>query len=189
MSATPKFAHVVFKTAQPTEMRDWYCTVLNGHVVYQDKALCFITFDEEHHRVALLTPPVPLERKSPTTAAPHHVAYTFDHLDDLLDRYILLRDKGVLPAVCIAHGVTTSIYYQDPDGNFVEMQIDNFAEPQQATDYMHGPEYAGDSVGPAFDPEAMLADRRAGSSVDELSARTWSLKAGLPDPMIILGSA
>ncbi|GAA4641448.1 VOC family protein [Gordonia humi] len=189
MSAKPKFAHVVFQTAQPAEMSEWYCSVLDGHIVYQDDALCFITFDEEHHRVALLTPPIPLERKLPTTAAMHHVAYTFDHLDQLLERYEILRDKGVLPAVCIAHGVTTSLYYRDPDGHFVEMQIDNFAEPDQATEYMHGPEYAGDSVGPAFDPEAMLAARRAGASVDELTPRTWALQTDLPDPMSVLVGA
>jgi catechol-2,3-dioxygenase len=189
MSAKPRFAHVVFQTAQPTQMRDWYCTVLDGHVVYQDSTLCFITFDEEHHRVALLTPPVPLERKTPTVAAAHHIAYTFDHLDDLLDRYQGLRDKDIQPAVSIAHGVTTSLYYRDPDGNLVEMQVDNFAEPQQATDYMHGPEYAGDSVGPAFEPEAMLAARRGGASVDELTSRAWSLKSDLPDPMIVLAGS
>ena len=32
----PKFAHVVFQTGQPEQMRDWYCAVLDGHVVYQD---------------------------------------------------------------------------------------------------------------------------------------------------------
>ncbi|MEV0247423.1 VOC family protein [Nocardia sp. NPDC050712] len=186
MPAKPKFAHVVFQTGQPQQMRDWYCTVLDGHVVYQDQALCFITFDDEHHRVALLTPPVPQQRKSPTTASVHHVAYTFEHLDDLLSRYELLRDQGVTPAVCIAHGVTTSLYYQDPDGNFVEMQIDNFAAPEDATAYMLGPEYAGDSVGPGFDPEAMLTARRGGATVDELTNRAWSLPAGLPDPLSVL---
>jgi hypothetical protein len=50
----PKFAHIVFQTAQPQQMRDWYCTVLDGHVVYQDETLSFITFDDEHHRVALI---------------------------------------------------------------------------------------------------------------------------------------
>ena len=59
MSAKPKFAHVVLQTGQPGEMRDWYCTVLDGHVVYEDAALTFITFDEEHHRVAPLHPSVP----------------------------------------------------------------------------------------------------------------------------------
>jgi catechol-2,3-dioxygenase len=185
----PKFAHVVFQTSRPNEMRDWYCAVLDGHTVFQDDALCFLTFDEEHHRVALITPPVPLERKSPTTACAHHVAYTFGSLDELLERYERLQADGILPAVSIAHGVTTSLYYRDPDGNFVEMQIDNFAEPEQATAYMHGEEYREDSVGPAFDPAAMLAARRAGATVEELTDRAWSLKQGLPDPMGVLMGA
>jgi catechol-2,3-dioxygenase len=185
--AKPRFAHVVFQTGQQQRMRDWYCAVLDGHVVYQDQQLCFITFDDEHHRVALLTPPTPLERKSPAAACAHHVAYTFDDLDDLLSRYELLRNRGISPAVSIAHGVTTSMYYQDPDGNFVEMQVDNFAEPDQATAYMmHSAEYAADSNGPAFDPEAMLAARRAGGTVEELTDRAWSRRAGLPDPMSVL---
>ena len=98
----------------------------------------------------------------------------------------MLRDKGITPAVCIAHGVTTSMYYQDPDRNFVELQIDRFAEPDQATAYMNGAEYAADSVGPAFDPEELLAARRAGASVEELSDRSWALKAELPNPLEVL---
>lgn len=189
MPATPKFAHVVFHTGQPEEMRNWYCTILDGHVVYTDEALSFITFDEEHHRVALLHPPAELERKKPTTAAMHHVAYTFDSIDDLLDRYVVLRDQGIAPAVCIAHGVTTSLYYQDPDGNFVEMQIDRYAEPDDATAYMNGPEYAADSVGPSFDPEDLLAARRAGATTEELSDRSWASKSKGPAPMSILMGA
>jgi catechol-2,3-dioxygenase len=182
----PKFAHIVFQTGQPAEMRDWYCTVLDGHVVYQDETLSFITFDEEHHRVALLHPPIPMERKSPTTAALHHSAYTFETIDELLDRYSMLRDKGIRPAVCIAHGVTTSMYYQDPDRNFVEMQIDRFDDPDDATGYMKGPEYAADSVGPAFDPEKLLAARRAGASAEELSDRAWASKSELGNPLDVL---
>lgn len=138
--AKPKFAHIVFQTAQPEAMRDWYCTVLDGHVVYQDETLSFLTFDEEHHRVALLHPPIEMQAKAATTAALHHSAYPFESIDDLLDRYEMLRDKGIRPAVCIAHGVTTSMYYQDPDRNFVELQIDRFADPDDATAYMNGPE-------------------------------------------------
>jgi catechol-2,3-dioxygenase len=180
MSATPKFAHIVFQTGQPREMIDWYCTVLDAHVVYEDEGLCFITFDDEHHRVAFLKAPVPLDRKTPATASMHHAAYTFANIDDLLDRYVELRDKDIRPAVCVAHGVTTSMYYRDPDGNMVELQIDRFAEPSQATAYMNGPEYAADSVGPAFDAEQLLEARRAGAGVEELSDRAWALKAELP---------
>lgn len=184
--ATPKFAHIVFQTAQPEAMRDWYCTVLDAHVVYQDETLSFMTYDEEHHRVALLHPPIDMQAKTPTTSALHHSAYTFESIDDLLDRYETLRDKGILPAVCIAHGVTTSMYYQDPDRNFVELQIDRFAEPDDATAYMNGPEYAADSVGPGFDPEEMLAARRAGASTEELSDRAWALRSEQPNPLGVL---
>ena len=167
-------------------MRDWYCTVLDGHVVYQNGTLSFITFDDEHHRVALLHPPVPFERKTPATAAMHHTAYTFAGIDDLLGRYERLRDKGIRPAVCIAHGVTSSMYYRDPDGSFVELQIDAFAHPDEATAYMRGPEYGADAVGPAFDPEEMLRRRRSGATAEQLSGRTWCADAGLSDPLAVL---
>lgn len=183
MTATPKFAHIVFQTSQPKDMIDWYCAVLDAHVVYEDDGLGFITFDDEHHRVAFIKAPIPLETKTPTTASMHHAAYTFASIDQLLERYVLLREKGIRPVVCIAHGVTTSMYYRDPDRNMVEIQVDRFAEPDEATAYMNGPEYAADSVGPAFDPDQLLQARGAGASVEELSDRAWALKAKLPDPM------
>jgi catechol 2,3-dioxygenase-like lactoylglutathione lyase family enzyme len=172
-------------------MRDWYCTVLNAHVVYEGHGLCFVTFDEEHHRIAFLGAPVQLDPKSPTAAGMHHTAYTFDTLDDLLDRYEELEGKGISPKVPIQHGVTTSIYYQDPDGNFVELQIDNFATPDEATDYMRGPEYGGNPVGVGFDPALMRRARQAGTPPAELITRSWAVEASpdLPDPMSVLAGA
>ena len=168
MSASPKFAHVVFQTGQPNQMRDWYCAVLDGHVVYQDQALCFITYDDEHHRVALMSPPVKSQRKHPTTACVHHVAYTFENLDDLLDRYVLLRDQEITPAVCIAHGVTTSMYYQDPDYNFVELQIDNFATVAELDGYFQSPAFAANPVGVTYDPESLARQYEAGVPIADL---------------------
>lgn len=55
--------------------------------------------------------------KAPTTAGMHHTAFTFDALDDLLDRYHELAAAGIEPAVPIQYGVTTSLYYRDPDRN------------------------------------------------------------------------
>ena len=46
--------------------------------------------------------------------------------------------------------------------------------------------YAADSGGPAFDPEELLAARRAGASVEELSDRAWALKSDLPNPLLVL---
>lgn len=188
MSTRPKFAHVVLQTSQLPAMRDWYCTVLGAHVVYEGHDLCFITFDDEHHRVAFLGSPVPLPPRNPGAAGMHHTAYTFETIDDLLDRYQELKAKGIQPKAPIQHGVTTSLYYQDPDGNFVELQIDNFATPDEATAYMRGDEYNANPVGVAFDPEVMLESLRAGDPVSTVTTQTWAREVcpGLPDPLAAL---
>ena len=191
MGTQPRFVHVVFQTGQPEAMRDWYCTVLGAHVVHAGHGLTFLTFDEEHHRIALLAMPEGVaEPKTPATAAMHHTAFTFDSLDDLLERHRQLAEAGIEPAVPIQHGVTTSLYYRDPDRNFVELQVDNFATPDEATAYMRGPEYDADPVGPSFDVEAMASARRDGASEAELTTRTWALSGReLPDPMRVLTGA
>jgi len=188
--ATPKFAHIVLQTSRMPAMRAWYCQVLDAHVVFENSLLCFLTFDEEHHRLALLSPPVQLEPRSPRAAGLNHAAYTFGSLDELLDRFVRLKEDGVEPAVSIQHGVTTSLYYRDPDGNFVELQVDNFATPDDATAYMMGAEYAGDAVGVGFSPEKMRTALAAGTPLSKLKTRAWALETSpeLPNPIVVLTS-
>ena len=75
------------------------------------------------------------------------------------------------------------------DSNKDAAALAEIRKTDDATSYMKGPEYAADSVGPQFDPERLLADHRAGASVEELSDRSWALKAELPDPMPALMGA
>lgn len=185
MNKKPYLAHVVFQTAQLDAMREWYCTVLGARTVHEGQGLCFLTFDEEHHRIALIQPPHGVEKRNPAAAGMHHTAYTFEHLDDLLAAYTELRGKGIEPAAPVQHGVTTSLYYQDPDGNFVELQVDNFATPDEATAYMEGEEYEADPVGVGFSPDLMLEERGRGTSVDVLQSRAWAQRTSpdLPSPV------
>ena len=187
---TPKFAHIVLQTSRLAEMRDWYCAVLGAHVVFQNDILCFITFDEEHHRIAFLQPPpeARLENRSPRNAGLNHSAYTYDSLGDLLEQVTALETQGIVPAQPIQHGVTTSLYYRDPDGNFVELQVDNHATPDEATAYMLGPEYAADAVGVGFDPRVMSKAFLDGTPASVLQTRQWALEAcpNMPDPLIVL---
>lgn len=191
MTATPKFAHAVMMTNRLAEMRDWYCTVLDAHVVFENEMLCFITYDDEHHRLAFATAPDgSLVDRPPNSTGLFHTAFTFPDLDALLERYAMLRDKGIEPRVPIQHGVTTSMYYRDPDGQFVEMQIDNFATAQEATDYMHGPEYAADPIGPVYDAARLYADYKAGVPASTLTSRAWVLDGpAMPHAMELFAQA
>lgn len=181
MTATPRLAHVVLQTNRVVEMRDWYLAVLGAHVVFEGPGLCFLTFDEEHHRIALVASPAdPWVERTPFTVGLQHTAFTFQTLEALLEKNAQLREAGLEPRVSIQHGVTTSMYYRDPDGNTVELQIDNFDTPEDATAYMTGPEYSADPIGPSFDPQTMADALRGGTPAAELATRAWAKHAGPP---------
>jgi catechol-2,3-dioxygenase len=173
MKADMRLAHIVLQTGQLPVLRDWYLKVLDAHIVFENDTLSFMTFDDEHHRLAIAQLPEPVARTA-TTVGLAHSAYTFGSLDSLLTKYEELRAAGILPHVPVQHGPTTSIYYRDPDGNMVELQIDNMAS-DEATNYMRGEEFSQDPFGPSFDPDTMLAALRAGTPESELTTRAWAM--------------
>lgn len=173
MATTKKLAHVVLQTMDLHRLKDWYLEVLDAHVVYENEGSAFLTFDDEHHRLAIVQIPG-LTQRTPTTVGMAHSAYTFDTLADLMAKYRDLKDGGITPRAPVQHGVTTSLYYRDPDGNMVELQIDNFATPGEATAYMESAEYRLDFVGPSFDPEQMNKALAEGTPPDHLITRDWA---------------
>ena len=188
MNVTPKFAHAVLMTNRLPEMRDWYLTVLEAHVVYENPLVCFITFDDEHHRLAFATAPDgSLVDRPPNSTGLMHTAYTFPDLGALMDRYAALKSKGIEPHAPVQHGVTTSMYYRDPDGQFVELQIDNFASADEANAYMRGEEFASDPVGPVYDAERLYDAFRSGVPEATLKTRAWALDGPpMPHAMALL---
>jgi catechol-2,3-dioxygenase len=119
-----KFAHFVLRSGQFDKMTEWYRTVLAARIVFRDERLCFLSYDDEHHRLALIHIPG-LPPRDPESAGTDHVAYSYRDLGELLATYRRLKAHGILPHWPINHGVTTSMYYRDPDNNRVELQIDN----------------------------------------------------------------
>jgi catechol-2,3-dioxygenase len=96
-------------------------------------------------------------------------------MDELLDTYARLERAGIVPHACLDHGMTTSFYYADPDGNSVELQSDNFGDWSRSTEYMRTtPEFAANPIGVSVDPGRMLAARQAGASSEELHRRAYA---------------
>src|SRR3984957_10242943 len=108
-----KFAHFVLRTGQLDKMAEWYKTLLNARIVFRDERLCFLSYDDEHHRLALINMPGSGVR-DPESTGTDHVAYTYNGLGDLLATYRRLKDAGILSHWAINQGVTTSMYYRDP---------------------------------------------------------------------------
>lgn len=142
--------------------------------------LCFITYDHEHHRIALIGIPG-TEPKAPTTAGLHHIAFTFDTMSDLLLAYRQRKAKGIMPSWSVNHGPTNSIYYKDPDGNMLETQVDNFDTPEATNAFMSSKEFAENPIGTDIDPEDYIARIKKGEPEGDLKRRVEMGPRGPPD--------
>lgn len=171
MAPPTKLAHIVFRTNQLKAMKDWYMAVLEAKVTFANDKIAFLTFDDEHHRVALVAledfPP----RASGVTVGFYHAAFTMADLKALLDTHDRLLDLGIRPTRTINHGPTTSFYYRDPDGNDLELQVDRFTAMEDAKAWMDGPYFAANPVGILVDPGDLRARLESGVPMAELMRR------------------
>lgn len=169
-TAPAKFAHIVLRSAQAERLVEWYKTVLEAEVTFGDGRLCFLTYDDEHHRIAVVNMPG-LPAPSGPASGVDHFAFTYASIDELFDTYERLRDQGILPYWCINHGPTLSLYYRDPDNNQVELQIDLFEDIRQVSDWFRQSDFDTNPIGVKFDPEVLLQRHRAGEALASLATR------------------
>ena len=96
MASPSKLAHIVLQTNRIAEMQAWYCKVLSAHVVHDASPfISFITYDDEHHRLAFVNPG-PLAEREPGSGGPatagreaglHHIAFTFAGMGELVGNF------------------------------------------------------------------------------------------------------
>lgn len=165
-----KLAHVVLRTGKFKEMVDFYKTFLGATASFENEFLSFLSYDYEHHRIAILARPGAKDR-DPESAGLEHTAFTYNTLDDLVLAYSQRKALNILPVVCLNHGPTTSIYYSDPDGNQIETQVDNFETAEQATEFMMSEAFASNPIGIPFDPEDLIERLKSGESHASIKRR------------------
>ena len=119
----PAFHHVTIKTSRLQEMVAWYKTLVGVEVTFQDANNAWTTNDEANHRIAFLSVPG-LEDDADKVKhnGMHHSAFEYGSFDDLMSSFDRLRGEAIFPAFCLDHGLTISLYYRDPEGNYVELQ-------------------------------------------------------------------
>ncbi|KAI0505699.1 Glyoxalase/Bleomycin resistance protein/Dihydroxybiphenyl dioxygenase [Xylaria bambusicola] len=178
---SPKaLAHVVLQTPQVSTMAKFYKTFLGAEASFETDSMTFLTYDEEHHRVAIIGMPG-LPGKVEKSAGLHHVAFTYPTLSTLFTAYKQRKAFGILPVWCTNHGVTTSLYYRDPDGNRLETQVDNFDTNEETTAFLTGPEMRENPLGVDFDPEDLIRKLESGVPEAEIKKRPNIGPRGIED--------
>lgn len=79
------------------------------------------------------------------------------------------------------------MYYRDPDGNKLELQVDNFDDPDEANTFMSGSLYDENPIGTDYDPEEFareilgkaLPNGEEGLSPEEVKKRKMRKDVGV----------
>jgi catechol-2,3-dioxygenase len=189
MPAVPpvKFSHFVLRSTDPEALTKWYLTVLNAKVIFAGgSGGAGLTFDEEHHRLAIIgMPPRDVEKqlaigdvfaqtdKRRQMSGLEHVSFTFDGLGQLFANYKRLKKEGILPVMCINHGPVMSMYYMDPEGNNVELQTDTMPM-DQAIEFMYSEAFANNSIGAPYDPDELCDMYEQGVPLSKIAQFGWT---------------
>jgi len=182
----PVLHHVTIKTSRLAQMVAWYGLVVGARVQFQNAGAAWLTNDAANHRIAFLA--VPGLADDPGKVGHncmHHCAFEYRSFSDLMASYARLRDEGLAPAFALDHGLTLSLYYQDPEGNYVELQSDNFGDWAASGEFMRTSEdFASNPIGSFFDPEAVHRAFAAGRPIEQLQPL---IRAGQFAPAVIPG--
>jgi catechol 2,3-dioxygenase len=172
----PKFHHFNLKTTRLQEMVDYYSVLVGAEVIHQDNVGAWLSNDEANHRIALLAfPGFSDDRDKETRTGLHHTAFEYGRFEDLNSSYLRLKEAAIEPAFCIDHGMTFSYYYTDPDGNHIELQVDNFGDWSKSTEWMKSSqEFKANPIGQFVDPDRVVTDHAEGASFEEIHARAMA---------------
>jgi catechol 2,3-dioxygenase len=172
----PKFHHFNLKTTRLQEMIDFYAVLVGAEVNFQDDVGAWLSNDAANHRIALLAfPGFTDDPEKETSTGLHHTAFEYAGFDELNASYLRLKEAGIEPSFCIDHGMTFSYYYSDPDGNHVELQVDNFGDWAESTEWMRtSEEFKANPIGQFVDPERVASDHAADVEFDQIHARAMA---------------
>lgn len=161
MPSPTKLHHIhIFADDRYDELVEYYKLLLNAEVVKVAPGdLTFLSFDDHDHRVVII------KRKGGNSRPDNvlgvsHIAFCYASLGELIYVYRRMAEAGLEePGYCVNHGNSTAFYYRDPDGNRVELMMDNFTtlEAQDYKRYYQWSEEFGQMSEGEFDP-AKMAD-------------------------------
>jgi catechol-2,3-dioxygenase len=128
-----KLGHIVLNVRDARKSKEFYTRALGLKVAHEDydRGAVFLSFGTQHHDLALFQLATG-ETPSPTQPGLHHTAWQLGSFEELQAAYHELRELGVPVDATIAHNVTRSVYFHDPDGNRVELYCDMFEDGFEA---------------------------------------------------------
>ena len=135
MPSPTEIHHVhIYTDERHDQMVEFYCRLLNAEVVRaRPGRVSFLTYGDHDHRIAIFKKKG-WGGKPEAPVGVSHLAFAYASLGELVFVYKQMKAWGHVPHRVLNHGNSTSFDYFDPDGNEVEIMMDNYT-PLETQDY------------------------------------------------------
>jgi catechol-2,3-dioxygenase len=125
MIALAGLGHVLLRVTDLARAKAFYAEVLGFHVLEEDPEHggTFMALPGQSHAIDLfpVNDPAAAARQIPGVRGLGHIAFRVDTESALHDAHAHLRAHGVTITRAIDHVSQQSIYFEDPDGNTLEI--------------------------------------------------------------------
>ena len=142
MARIQRVGHVVLRVTDVDKAEAFYRDALGMETVHRSEGAAFMSFGTQHHDIGLFS-----VRGEPTrgNGGLGHVALAAEGgMAELEEFHQRLVDHGVEIASLSDHGMTKSVYFDDPDGNRLEIYVDTMA-PEEGKEFLASGQGAGAS--------------------------------------------
>lgn len=139
MAKPMRVGHLVLNVKNLAESTRFYTDILGFEISRQTPTGTFLTCGKIHHDLALFQAPEDALPVSNGQLGLNHFAVQVEDLDALKEVYFNLKDREVTLDHNTDHGMTSSVYFMDPDGNRVEFFCNNQADPAEGLAIMGAP--------------------------------------------------
>ena len=119
-----RVGHLVLRVKDRERSKRFFEEVLSFPVVAEnERGMVFFSTDVEdnHHMLAIVQGKEGAAMPTPDHVGMQHVSFELGSFAELQEAYRRFKEKGVTIRYTTYHGVAKSIYFNDPDGNLLEV--------------------------------------------------------------------
>lgn len=120
----PKLSHVHLKVNDIISVVPFYQELFDMKITDDLGSFVFLSNDQTHHTIALQESSNPF----PTPQKLYHIAFEVESESDFNDFAHKLKTRNV-PYQAVDHGISWAIYFNDPEGNGLELFLDRRFAP------------------------------------------------------------
>ena len=140
MAQPKRVGHLVLNVKDQTASTKFYTEVLGFEVATERPGFgTFLTCGKIHHDLALFQAAPDAAPVTPGGLGLNHMALQVENFEVLSEYFHILKDNEIADVRTTDHGMTKSIYLQDPDGNGIELFCNSFDEAADGLAEMRRP--------------------------------------------------